>query len=171
MDVRILTVSSAYVLTGWRMSHNWLNSRLVLLILPWHGPHRKHRFPVSTCTLVRVRNLLPSNGRCLQSHYLATGVHATLLLLLLLTSRDNSVSIAVGYSLDSQQGQEIFLCSTVSRPALRPTKPPIQWVTGRFPQGQCGQGVKLTTHPSSSDVKNTGSISPLPNSVCGVIIN
>jgi hypothetical protein len=39
------------------------------------GPHRKYRFPVSP--LVHVRNLLLSNGRCLQSHYLATGVHAT----------------------------------------------------------------------------------------------
>jgi hypothetical protein len=29
--------------------------------------------------LMRVRNLLPSNGRCIQSHYLATGLHATLL--------------------------------------------------------------------------------------------
>jgi hypothetical protein len=28
--------------------------------------------------LMRVRNLLPSNGRCLQSHFLATGLHATI---------------------------------------------------------------------------------------------
>jgi hypothetical protein len=42
-----------------------------------HGPRREHQFPVSS--LVRVRNLLPSNGRCLQSHYLATGLHATIL--------------------------------------------------------------------------------------------
>jgi hypothetical protein len=31
------------------------------------------------CSLVNVRNLFPSRGRCLQSHYLATGLHATLL--------------------------------------------------------------------------------------------
>jgi hypothetical protein len=37
---------------------------------------RTDRFPVSP--LVRVRNLLPSNGRCSQSHYLATGLHPTI---------------------------------------------------------------------------------------------
>jgi hypothetical protein len=38
------------------------------------GPRREHpRNP-----LVRVRNLLPSNGHCLQSHYLATGLQATI---------------------------------------------------------------------------------------------
>jgi hypothetical protein len=41
-----------------------------------HGPHREYLFPVTL--LVHV-NLLPSNGHCLQSHYLATGLHATLL--------------------------------------------------------------------------------------------
>jgi hypothetical protein len=69
---------------------NWLNS------VGWKGPHRKHRFqeyfyrcvmqlsygprkdrrfPFSS--LARVRNMLPRNGRCLRSHYLATGLHAT----------------------------------------------------------------------------------------------
>jgi hypothetical protein len=84
-----------HVLTGWRMSHNWLNSRSVLLITPWHRPHRKHHFQQFYCyvmqlshgphredlfpvsLLVCVRNMLPSNGHCLQSHYLATGLHAT----------------------------------------------------------------------------------------------
>jgi hypothetical protein len=86
-----------HVLTGRRLSHNLLNSRLILLRTPQHRPHRKncfqqffyrcntqlshilcreHLFPVSQ--LVSVRNLLPSNGRCLQSHYLATGLHTTI---------------------------------------------------------------------------------------------
>jgi hypothetical protein len=39
-----------------------------------HRPRREHRFPVSA--LVRGRNPLPSNARCLQSYYLATGLHA-----------------------------------------------------------------------------------------------
>jgi hypothetical protein len=39
------------------------------------GTRRKHRFAVSP--LVQVRILLPSSGSCLQSHYLATGIHAT----------------------------------------------------------------------------------------------
>jgi hypothetical protein len=38
------------------------------------GPHRKHRFPASPLT--EARNL-PTNGRCFQSHFLATGVHVT----------------------------------------------------------------------------------------------
>jgi hypothetical protein len=41
-----------------------------------HGTRREYCFPVSP--LVRVRYMLPSNGRCLQSRYLTTGLHATL---------------------------------------------------------------------------------------------
>jgi hypothetical protein len=75
-----------HALTGRRLSPNSLNSRPVLLIPPRHGqhikhrfqqfyccdtqlshgPHRKHVFPITP--LLRVRNLLPSNGRCLSSH-------------------------------------------------------------------------------------------------------
>jgi hypothetical protein len=55
--------------TGWQLSHNQLNSELVLLITPWYGPHRntspnsssivasqllhglhrEHHFPVTPC--------------------------------------------------------------------------------------------------------------------------
>jgi hypothetical protein len=41
-----------------------------------NGPRRKHHFPASP--LARVKNLLPSNGRCSQSHHLATGLHTIL---------------------------------------------------------------------------------------------
>jgi hypothetical protein len=41
------------------------------------GQSRNHSFPASP--LVRVRNLLPSNWRCLQSYCIATGIHATIL--------------------------------------------------------------------------------------------
>jgi len=49
-------------------------------------------------------------------------------------------SIALGYGLDdrefeSRQGLGIFLFSTASRPALEPTHPPIQWVTGAVSLG------------------------------------
>jgi hypothetical protein len=85
-----------HVLTVRRPFHDKLNSRLVLLITPRHGQHRKHRFQQLYCCdiqlsrglrkenrfpvspLLRVRNLLPSNGPCLQSHYLATDPYATL---------------------------------------------------------------------------------------------
>ena len=40
-----------------------------------------------------------------------------------------------------------------SRPALRPTLPPIQWVPG-LSRGQSGRGVALTTHsPSGAEVE------------------
>jgi hypothetical protein len=63
---------------------------------PPHGPHIKHRFQQSYCSvtqlargrrrehrfkvspLVHVRNMLPSKGRCLWNHYLAAGLHATM---------------------------------------------------------------------------------------------
>jgi hypothetical protein len=50
---RILTMSPAYVLTGWRICHNWLvaptvDSQLtVLVITSRHGPYSKHRFSVA----------------------------------------------------------------------------------------------------------------------------
>jgi hypothetical protein len=48
----------------------------------WHGPSRKHRFSVECYCYVRVclgayvidTQPLPTNGRCLQSHYLVTAV-------------------------------------------------------------------------------------------------
>jgi hypothetical protein len=57
-------MSSAYVLTGWRMSHNWLNSesesellydwlftanQFVLATTPWGPRHKNIIFPLNTC--------------------------------------------------------------------------------------------------------------------------
>jgi hypothetical protein len=56
----------------------------------------------------------------------------------------------------------IFLFSTTFRPALRPTRPPIQWV-----KGDLSPGVKRQLHeaehspPSSAEVKNGEVIPPL----------
>jgi hypothetical protein len=67
-------------------------------------------------------------------------------------SRGSSVSIVSDYALDDWGsipggGQRIFPPSSVSRPALRPTQPPVQWVLGVLPRGKARPGVTLTIHP------------------------
>ena len=57
-------------------------------------------------------------------------------------------SIATRYwlyssAIESQRGQDFL---HMSRLALRPTQPPIQWVPG-LSQELSGQGAALTTHP------------------------
>jgi hypothetical protein len=47
-----------------------------------------------------------------------------------------------------RQRQRIFPLASVSRPALRPTQPPIQWVTRVLSSGvKRDREVTLTTHP------------------------
>jgi hypothetical protein len=68
----------------------------------------------------------------------------------LLKLRQYSVWLrAVRSGFDPRQGQRIFFLAPESRPALRPTQPPIQWVPGVIsPGGKArGRGVTLTTHP------------------------
>jgi hypothetical protein len=49
---------------------------------------------------------------------------------------------------DPRQRQRIFPLTSASRPALRPTQPPIHWVPGAISAGvKRGRGVMLTTHP------------------------
>jgi len=72
-------------------------------------------------------------------------VHATQMLLFrvhsIICGPGSSVGIATDYGLDGSGsnpgGDEIF---RLSRPALGPTQPPVQWV-------KCGWGVLPTTHP------------------------
>jgi hypothetical protein len=61
---------------------------------------------------------------------------------------DNAVSIVTSYRLDgpgieSRWGRHFL---HLSKPALGPTQPPIQWVPG-LSAGGSGQGMMLTTHP------------------------
>jgi hypothetical protein len=49
----------------------------------------------------------------------------------------------------------IFPLTSVSRPALRPTQPPVQWVQGSFPRGKARPGRDADhSSPSSAEVKN-----------------
>jgi hypothetical protein len=65
----------------------------------------------------------------------------------------SSVSIVSDYRLDwsgfdPRQGQRILLLTSVSRPALRPTQPPVQCAPGGpFTGAKHGRGVTLTTNP------------------------
>jgi hypothetical protein len=62
--------------------------------------------------------------------------------------RDSSVGIATRYGLDgpgigSRWGRDF---PHLSRKALGPNQPPIQWIPD-FSRGWSGRGVELTTHP------------------------
>jgi hypothetical protein len=70
----------------------------------------------------------------------------------------------MGY--DSRQGKEIFLHFTESRPALRSTQPPIQWVPGAFPRGVKRPGCETDySSPSSAEVKSGEAIPPLLHNI------
>jgi len=67
----------------------------------------------------------------------------------------------------SRQGQSWnFFFSTASRPALRPTQPPIQRVLGTLTPGvkRSGRDVNYS-HPSSAEVKNAWSCTSSPQYV------
>jgi hypothetical protein len=50
---------------------------LIALVTSRHVPHRKHRSSIAVQVML-IKNLLPSSGRCLLSHYSATELHATI---------------------------------------------------------------------------------------------
>ena len=50
----------------------------------------------------------------------------------------------VGPGIESRWGRDF---PHLSRPALRPTQPPVQWVPGLSRGVWCCRGLKLTPHP------------------------
>jgi hypothetical protein len=80
-------------------------------------------------------------------------------------SQDKSVGIAMGWTAGVQfsAGARVSLYSAASRPALRPTQPPSQWVSRALSQEvkQLGHGADQSL-PSSANIKNGGAIHPLP---------
>jgi len=60
----------------------------------------------------------------------------------------------------SQQGLGYFLLTTLSRPSLGPTQPPVQWVLGALSPGVKWQGCEVEvdySSPSSAEVKTAWS--------------
>jgi hypothetical protein len=84
------------------------------------------------------------------------------------SSRDSSVSIVTRLragrpGFDSGQGKRIFLV-TVSRPAVGPTQPPIQWAPGAVSPGVKRPGREADhSHPSNAVVKNAWSYTSTPS--------
>jgi hypothetical protein len=78
-----------------------------------------------------------------------------------ITSRDSSVGIATDYGLDDGMigvrfpgGLGILLFDIVSRQALGPTQPPIQWIPGALSLGLKRRGCEADhSHPSSAEVE------------------
>jgi hypothetical protein len=85
-------------------------------------------------------------------------------------SCDSSVGVALGYGLDDRGSRVrfpaelgIFLFTTVSRPALGLTQPPIQWVPGALSLGVKRPGREAEhSPPSSAEVKNAWSYANCP---------
>jgi hypothetical protein len=81
-------------------------------------------------------------------------------------SRNSSVGIATGYGLEGRGSNpnkdKIFPFSTTSRPALGPTQPFIQWITGAISPEIQRPGREADRSPPSS-VENGGAVPPLPH--------
>jgi hypothetical protein len=75
-------------------------------------------------------------------------------------SRGSSVSIVSDYGLGDRgsipgRGKKIFPLASVSRPALRPTQPPVQWVPGVLSSDKARAGRDADhSSPSGAEVKN-----------------
>jgi hypothetical protein len=90
-------MSSAYILTSWQISYNLVNSKLVPFITPdtdgvennaphclgqsslWDHDCLRSCYSATAAAYLFIPRSLPSSGRCLYSHYLVTGLHATIL--------------------------------------------------------------------------------------------
>jgi hypothetical protein len=105
--------------------------------------------------------------------------HFSILVLSLFRSRDSEVGIATSYGLDGRSGRSSslgrvknFLFSRSSRPALRATQPPIQWVPGALSPGVKRPGREADhSPPTSAESRKCGSIQPLPIRLHGVVLN
>jgi hypothetical protein len=54
--------------------------------------------------------------------------------------------------------EQDFFFATTTRPALWPTQPAVQWISGFSSRGKISRGVKLTTHHLVSRLRKCGAI-------------
>jgi hypothetical protein len=99
-------------------------------------------------------------------------------------SRSTSVSVESDYGLDKRaievrspaEAKRILPIASVSRPAMGPTQPPVQWVPEVLSPGvKGGRRVTLTTHPhlvprSKMSRSYTSSLPAPPYLCCGTAL-
>jgi hypothetical protein len=85
----------------------------------------------------------------------------------------HNMNYSLNLEFDSRRGLGIFLLTTVSRPILGPTQPPIQWVPGALSRGIKRTGPEADhSPPSRAEVKNAWSYtSTLPIRLHGVVLS
>jgi hypothetical protein len=91
---------------------------------------------------------------------LLTGIDTSICCIMVSRVAQSVQCLATGWTIgrsrfDPRQRQMIFPLASVSIPALGPTQPPMQWVSGVISPGvKRGRGVTVTTHPIWCEVEN-----------------
>jgi hypothetical protein len=139
----------------------------IILLLYHQVPF--HHFKMTTCYNIHYLEILICTWlsfplACCNNFLLTTVLHGK--------EARIAVSIQTGFRLDGRglipsRAKEICFYSTASRPALRPTHPPIWWVLGAIsPEVKWPENEADHSLPSSDKIKNGGAIPPLPIAWC-----
>jgi hypothetical protein len=98
---------------------------------------------------------------CSESHLSYFIVRCCFLVLIAQSAKRLATDWKIGFlGFDSRRGLGIFSFTTVSRTALGPTHPPIQWIPGALPLGVKRPGREADhSPPSRAEIKNAWSYS------------